>query len=239
MIARMLNLYRGILWHAISEEEKRNIEKIFGSETKIKVARNLVDYYSGNITHEKKLDKKKGELKIIFVSRIHPKKNLSKAIEIIGQLKGQIQFHIFGPLEDNHYWASCQNEIKKMPPSINVMYKGSLKHKQIMDVYKYYHVFFLPTLGENYGHVIHEALIGGCPVVISDQTPWRNMDKLSAGWDISLAQEEKFVNVLQFYVDMNQEQYNDASRKAFEHGNTVSCIDIDVRKTLNLFLDAT
>jgi hypothetical protein len=39
-----------------------------------------------------------------------------------------------------------------------------------------YDLFLFPTLGENYGHVISEALASGCPVVISDQTPWRNLE---------------------------------------------------------------
>jgi hypothetical protein len=30
----------------------------------------------------------------------------------------------------------------------------------------------LPTLGENFGHVIAESLLSNTPVLISDKTPW-------------------------------------------------------------------
>ncbi len=121
-----------------------------------------------------------------------------------------------------------------------------LNKSLIMTAKKIYFLGFLSAFnkalsgggfGENYGHVIQEALIGGCPVVISDQTPWRKMDKLNAGYDISLAQEEKFINALQSYVDMNQEQYDAASRMAFEYGNTISNVDVDAKKMLELFLN--
>ena len=52
--------------------------------------------------------------------------------------------------------------------------------------------FFFPTLGENYGHVIYEALDSGCPVLISDQTPWRGLSEVGAGWDLPLDKPDLF-----------------------------------------------
>ena len=47
-------------------------------------------------------------------------------------------------------------------------------------------MFFFPTLGENYGHVIFEALSVGCIPVISDQTPWHEISLKHAGYELSL-----------------------------------------------------
>lgn len=44
----------------------------------------------------------------------------------------------------------------------------------------------MPTFNENYGHAIVESFVAGLPVVISDRTPWRNLEKINAGWDIPL-----------------------------------------------------
>ena len=49
-----------------------------------------------------------------------------------------------------------------------------------------YDLMFMPTLGENFGHAIFEALGAGTPVLISDRTPWRNLEARRAGFDLSL-----------------------------------------------------
>jgi glycosyltransferase involved in cell wall biosynthesis len=54
-------------------------------------------------------------------------------------------------------------------------------------------LFFLPTLGENFGHAIFEALSSGVPVLISDRTPWQNLASQSAGWSFPLHEPQAFV----------------------------------------------
>lgn len=73
-------------------------------------------------------------------------------------------------------------------------------------------LLLMPTLGENFGHVIPEALISGCPVLISDRTPWRELESKKAGWDIPLSRLEKFHSVLQQCVLMDNKAYKDWSR---------------------------
>jgi glycosyltransferase involved in cell wall biosynthesis len=48
------------------------------------------------------------------------------------------------------------------------------------------HVFVLPSKGESFGHAIFEALSLGCPVLISNQTPWNNLLAQNAGIDLPL-----------------------------------------------------
>ena len=55
---------------------------------------------------------------------------------------------------------------------------------------------FLPTLGENFGHAIAEALAAGLPPVISDRTPWRDLDRHGAGTVLSLEEPGKFADEL-------------------------------------------
>lgn len=216
-----LNLYKGIIWHATAENEKKDIEDIFGERVVVKVANNLTANYS-KLRYDKTIDKTPGELKVVFVSRISPKKNLKMAVELLKKLKGKVQFTIYGPIEDKDYWIKCEQAIAFLPQEVKVIYKGLVEHDEIISIFKEHHVFLLPTLGENFGHVISEALIGGCPVIISDQTPWRELEEVNVGWDISLNDEDRFVEVLQHCVDMNQEQYSFVSRNAFEFGKKES-----------------
>ena len=51
-----------------------------------------------------------------------------------------------------------------------------------------HHVFLFPTLGENFGQVILEAMTAGCAILISDATPWRGLQEKGYGWELPLAQ---------------------------------------------------
>lgn len=73
----------------------------------------------------------------------------------------------------------------------------------------------LPTKGENFGHAIFEALNLGKPVLISDQTPWRNLSAAGAGWDLPLDSQDAFVEALQEALAWNQATYNMHSEQAW------------------------
>ena len=60
-----------------------------------------------------------------------------------------------------------------MPPHVVVDYKGEVLPPDVPSVFASADLFVFPTKGENFGHVILEALSVGTPVLTSDQTPWR------------------------------------------------------------------
>ncbi|MDF0727063.1 glycosyltransferase [Cytobacillus sp. S13-E01] len=233
-IVKALGLYNNITWHATADTEKKDIELVFGNEVKITLANNLTANYK-ELNYDKNIEKKKGELKIVFISRVHPKKNLKKAIEFLKSIEGEIEFNIYGPLEDSVYWNECERAIKSLPTNIKVSYKGIANHDNVREIFKAHHVFLFPTLGENFGHVISEALTGGCPVIISDQTPWRQLEKKQVGWDIELTDSDKFISVLQYCIDLSNEEYSALSRKAFEYGKVISNSQDDVLSSYSLF----
>lgn len=78
-------------------------------------------------------------------------------------------------------------------------------------------LFFLPTLGENFGHVIYEALACSLPVLISDQTPWRNIENAGAGWDIPLSNPEQFIRVIDECAAMEPAVYMKLRENARRH----------------------
>ena len=74
--------------------------------------------------------KKSGEGKFVFVSRIHPKKNLISAIEYMKDIKGKVVFDIYGPIEDEEYWKQCNQKIHELPQNITVNYCGLVNHEK-------------------------------------------------------------------------------------------------------------
>jgi glycosyltransferase involved in cell wall biosynthesis len=121
-------------------------------------------------------------------------------------------------MEDKDYWSECQKVIETLPCNIRVQYHGTISHEQVYKAFSENNLFFFPTLGENYGHVILESLAAGCPVLISDQTPWRDLEKQHVGWDFPLDKPELFQNVLQKCVNMSNEDYLTLSSNTREYG---------------------
>lgn len=164
-----------------------------------------------------------GKLRLVFVSRISPMKNLLTALNILKCVAGDVSFNIYGPAEDLEYWEKCKNAIQKLPANIQVRYMGMVEQARVHEVFADHDLFILPTLGENYGHVICESLIAGCPVLISDQTPWRNLSEIGVGWDIPLDEPERFREVLQQCVVADGEHYTDIVIRAREYGKKILC----------------
>ena len=66
-----------------------------------------------------------------------------------------------------------------------------------------YDVMLLPSLSENFGHAIFEALAAGTPVIIGDRTPWRGLASGRAGWDVGVNDQAGFSAAIQSAADMD------------------------------------
>src|SRR5437763_11925081 len=121
--------------------------------------------------------KRTGEVSFVFVSRVSPMKNLLAAIEMLSALPGEVLFDIYGPVDDQAYFLRCRQAAAKLPPNVKVCFKGPLPHEEAQAKFAEYHFFLFPTLGENFGHVIVEALAAGCPLIISTETPWSSLQQ--------------------------------------------------------------
>lgn len=80
-----------------------------------------------------------------------------------------------------------------------------------------YDLFFLTTLGENYGHAIVEALSAGCPVLISNQTPWNDIASRDAGWAFPLCQPSLFAQKINELIPMDCDNYARYQKGAHEY----------------------
>jgi len=115
-----------------------------------------------------------GLLRVVYMSRITKYKNLHILLSALSSCKSSISFDIYGPIEDNTYWAYCLDLIRKHPLSRMIAYMGIVDHASVVSILSSYDLFALPTSGENFGHAIFESLISGTPVLISNATPWQS-----------------------------------------------------------------
>ena len=188
-------LFPNVYYQSTCNEESNCIQKYLCNDCKrIIELDNIPSFPKNDIEHLRN----KEFLKIVFVSRISPKKNLYFALECLNEVKSRkVQFDIYGPIEDHNYWNKCMSIIDREKENISVNYKGIVKHDEIFNVFSCYDLFFLPTLSENYGHVIAEALFSGVPVLISDQTPWIDVGENGAGAAIELTDKKKFIQYIE------------------------------------------
>lgn len=195
-LVKLTRKYTQINWHATSATEVQRIRLIFSPlANRLFEASNLPDV---NLQSElRKHTKDAGKLKIVLAARISPMKNTLGAIRIAGKLKGEVQLDLYGPLENQKYWEECQDQIRLCQPNVMVKYKGEAPHEELNRILQNYDVMLLPTMGENFGHSIIEALSAELPVIISDRTPWKNLMAAGVGAELPIEEESEFVRQLE------------------------------------------
>ncbi|MBC7910395.1 MAG: glycosyltransferase family 4 protein [Pyrinomonadaceae bacterium] len=211
-------LYRNLIWKAASEPEKEDIKRVAGRACEIFVAPNMPPRVMlENYDFGRKPLKSSGAVRLVFLSRVMRKKNLDHTLRILPEVKGEVEFDIWGPLEDQPHWQECLQLIAAMPPNIKVTHRGSVSHEEVAETMSAYHFFVLPTLGENFGHVVLEAFSAGCPALVSDQTPWLNLPEKNLGWDVPLKRADLWREALQKCVDMDANSYEKTSGAARQY----------------------
>lgn len=189
---KLLGLHCGTVFQASSSYEAEDIRRVLGSKIDIQIAENI-----GSQEFAESLPTRTSDiLKAVFVSRISPMKNLLVALKMLKTVKEPVLYHIYGPIEDLEYWAKCEAVISALPSHVQVEHKGELTPDEVVPTLAAYDLFFMPTKGENYGHVIAEALCAGLPILIADTTPWRSLQEQGIGWDLSLNTPKEFSAVI-------------------------------------------
>ncbi|MEZ9872026.1 glycosyltransferase [Vibrio sp. 10N.261.51.C6] len=133
---------------------------------------------------------------VLFLSRIHPKKGLKFLLEAWAQLAvyhSEWQLIIAGNDENNHEnnlqnYASTLglNWSKEFDQSSSLCFVGPLFNDEKLKAYQRAEIFVLPTLSENFGMVIAEALSCGTPVITTKGTPWEILEESNSGWWINV-----------------------------------------------------
>jgi glycosyltransferase involved in cell wall biosynthesis len=230
-------LYAEACWQATTEREAEDIRKALGYKVRVQIAPNLSAQAPS--LPRKRNEKSPGRLKIVFLSRISPMKNLLTLIRAAGRLRGNVHLDIWGPISDPKHWQQCQQELALLPSNVLATYHGECAHESVADVLGQADVFVLPTLGENYGHVIYEALSAGCPVILSDKTPWRNLAEAGVGFDVSLANIDGFVRSMQAMLAMNANEYGAYAERCRNFAVRHSCSKAEIEASRRLFNNAS
>lgn len=120
-------------------------------------------------------------LRIVSVGRIAPVKGTLDLVLGLQHVQTPVSLALVGVPEDAAYVERVRAAIALLPPHVVVQWYGAVPPEEVRALLDRAHVMALLTHGENFGHAIGEALQSGCPVLISDQTPWSFVAEQGAG----------------------------------------------------------
>lgn len=239
MLVKLFGIYNRLTWHASSEHEENDIKKVMGKVAEnIVIAPNLNPVLSTpSIENKKEHVKDNSILQIVYLSRVSPKKNLDFALQVLKQISIPVSLDIYGIIDNQSYWEKCKSIIGSLPANISVNYKGVINHELVQETLKAYDLFFLPTHGENYGHAIFEALSAGVPVLISDKTPWLDLDTAGVGFVRDLNKFDDFVLVIDEMNKMRVDDIEIMKQKAQKYAQRIADKKDIIDKNRNLFIN--
>ena len=232
---KLIGAHKRVVWQATTEHDCADIINVMGSDIKVIEADNIASRRYATELPAKQPDL----LRVVFISRISRMKNLDYALNVLREINVPMTFDIFGPAEDAQYWSECQKLIEQLPTNISVHARGRLPSAEVVNALSRYDVFFFPTKGENFGHVIAEALCAGLPLLIADTTPWRNLAAEGIGFDLPLDSPDGFATQLTQMHAMDiathaawRQDILDWAKKRFEQSDAVEANERMFEKVL-------
>jgi len=129
--------------------------------------------------------------RLLFLSRIHPKKGLNYLIERWQSLENVFpdwELVVAGIDEDGYI-----TKMRALADSLglsNIIWQGAVFGDEKSELYRSANLFVLPTHAENFGLVVAEALAHGVPVVTTQNAPWSGLIEHDCGWWIKLNELE-------------------------------------------------
>lgn len=231
-MSKWMGLFDGITWHATNAVEEQEIKKYYGPKSTVLIAPNL-----SSSAHHEMVSKKKevGKVTLLSIARISPEKGILEALQFLSNTDTQNHFEVFfyGVQQNQAFFDQC----KKMGEQISnatIHWMGEVAPDQIPGLMMSAHFLYAPTRGENFGHAIAEALIHGLPVIVSDQTPWQDLNEKGAGWVLPL-KSERFVEVLDACAQMTEESYQALTQSTLLKGQEVAGNEAAIQANYALF----
>lgn len=218
LLLKALGVTRRTLFQATDAAEERHIKTALGPGAEIRVAANFPRLLVPHIPAEKK----PGMLRMVSVGIVSPMKNYLLVLQALEKVQAQVEYHIYGPVKDAAYWETCLEQIKKLPAHITVFFHREIPAHKIPGKLQDQHLFILPSVSENYGHAIIEALSAGVPVVTSYNLPWLHLEETGAGINLQPS-AETLAAAIEKFAAMDHDTYFScslaAARYAREHTN--------------------
>lgn len=156
-----------------------------------------------------------GSLRLLFVSRIHPKKGFEILLSALASKATDfdVELVVAGDFSDDAYREKIEAFLGELTNNVTVRFLGHVSLERLTELYDTSDLFVLPSYTENFGIAIAEALGHGLPVVTTVHTPWLEVKTRNAGYVIETSAEQLAAALVDFHGksgDQRAEMSNNA-----------------------------
>ena len=172
---------------ATSEQEKQAVRSL-GITAPIAIIPNGIETDAFPTTINHKSHEKKT---ILFLSRVNPIKGIEYLLDAWAEIpeskRVNWQIHIAGNSDPKDYVVELERKSKELGLSDTVLFVGPITGAEKLKKYQDCDLFVLPTLNENFGNVVAEAMMCELPVITTKNAPWKVLEDYNCGWWIDLS----------------------------------------------------
>lgn len=123
-----------------------------------------------------------GKTRMLFMSRIHPGKGLILLIKALRNLNTRDWTLTIAGYDENNHQQEVERAVVEAGLSQSIQFIGPVENERKWDTYREADLFVHPSLSENFGIVIAEALASGLPVIATTGSPWIDLTRHDCGW---------------------------------------------------------
>jgi len=192
------NLKNAMCLRATSRLEAETFKSL-NINNKIINVPNSIKISKFNLKKKNKTKKKK----LLFLSRLHPKKGVSELLHVwkVIQDKNLDWELVICGFDENNYKKSLLRLSEQLSLK-RVFWLGAVYGEKKNKLYQSCDLFILLSHSENFGLVIAEALSFGLPVITTNRTPWIELNKKKCGWYIELKMK-KIISTLNYAMKLS------------------------------------
>jgi glycosyltransferase involved in cell wall biosynthesis len=232
--AKGYGLYKNFTLLSTNSLETAEIQRILVNQKVIEVPN--IPINPNTIKHNSKVFKgENNQLRILFLGRLAPEKNPIVLLKALHFAKFNVEITFCGANYNDDYKLQFDSELNKLPTCIKVNTIGDIPHSELNNLFQKNDILALPSLGENFGHAIFESMAFGLPVIIGNNTPWKDLEARQAGFEIDPTNETELLNGIIFFNELNSESFDvwsiNAQKTAVDYYNENNFEEI----YLNLF----
>lgn len=166
---RLFMLHKDVIWHSTAAHETADIRRIWGGSVQI------VERENDTLLPRQAMEASgppRDTLRAVFLGRLVEHKGLQILLAALRHVPEGMTLDVFGSREDDAYARVCEEYAAALPEHIQVAFRGELDPDRVVCTLNEYDALLLPTAGENFGHVIAEAMAASCIVTTTPYTPW-------------------------------------------------------------------
>lgn len=185
--------------HFLSQKEREDSKQFCGSVPSFIVPNGV---FTRRLTHNpktrselrRKLGLPENALVLLFLGRVHPKKQIDLVIRALPAVlthRKDVFFLIVGPLDPIDYMQSLRNMIKDLKLESHVIWAGFVANEETPAYYSAADLLVLPSLVEGVSMSLTEAMAASLPVLISNRVAnWVEIEEDGAGLVINPSLKE-------------------------------------------------